>query len=278
MDEGTGIVHIAPGCGAEDYELGQREGLTAIVPVDESGAFYDGFGWLHGRHTADAAQQIVEDLGQRGRLVEAGEITHRYPVCWRCGTELIYRLVDEWFIRCDEVREPMIEAARGVEWTPQQYGKRMEDWLRNMGDWCISRKRYWGLPLPFYFCPDGHMTRDQLAAGAARAGDHADRRPGGAAPALDRRHLASAAASATPRPSGCPTSATAGWTPASCRSRRSAGTAPRFVERGYGTGSGEGRHHRRPARPCRLGASGSRPTGCPRCASRSGCGSTRCCS
>ncbi len=62
---------------------------------------------------------IVDDLGQRGRLVADGEITHRYPVCWRCGTELIYRLVDEWFIRCDEIRQPMIEAARGVEWTPR---------------------------------------------------------------------------------------------------------------------------------------------------------------
>jgi isoleucyl-tRNA synthetase len=158
MEEGTGIVHIAPGCGAEDFELGQREGLATIVPVDESGAFYDGFGWLHGRHTSEAATTIVEELGQRGALVEAGEIIHRYPVCWRCGTELIYRLVDEWFIRSEDVREPMIEAARGVEWAPPQYGKRMEDWLRNMGDWCISRKRYWGLPLPFYFCPDGHMT------------------------------------------------------------------------------------------------------------------------
>src|SRR4051794_2003901 len=175
LDEGTGIVHIAPGCGAEDFELGQREGLATIVPVDESGAFYEGFGWLHGRHTADAAQQIIEELGQRGRLVDAGEITHRYPVCWRCGTELIYRLVDEWFIRSDPVREPMIEVAREVEWTPPQYGKRMEDWLRNMGDWCISRKRYWGLPLPFYFCEDGHMTvigsKEELAREAVRGMD-----------------------------------------------------------------------------------------------------------
>ena len=80
--------------------------------------------------------------------------------------------MDEWFIGCDEIREPMIEAARKVEWTPPQYGGRMEDWLRNMGDWCISRKRYWGLPLPFYFCESGHLTvvgsKDDLA-GAGRA-------------------------------------------------------------------------------------------------------------
>ena len=158
MEEGTGIVHIAPGCGEEDFELGRREGLATLIPVDEAGAFTSEYGWLHGQHTAEFAQAIVDDLGQRARLVADGEITHRYPVCWRCGTELIYRLVDEWFIRCDEIRQPMIEAARGVEWTPRQYGKRMEDWLVNMGDWCISRKRYWGLPLPFYFCDQGHMT------------------------------------------------------------------------------------------------------------------------
>ncbi|HEX5558585.1 MAG TPA: class I tRNA ligase family protein, partial [Gaiellales bacterium] len=158
MEEGTGIVHIAPGCGEEDFELGRREELATLIPVDEAGAFVQEYGWLHGHVTAEAAQMIVDDLGQRGRLVADGEITHRYPVCWRCGTELIYRLVDEWFIRCEEIRGPMIEAARGVEWTPRQYGKRMEDWLVNMGDWCISRKRYWGLPLPFYFCEHGHMT------------------------------------------------------------------------------------------------------------------------
>ena len=158
MEEGTGVVHIAPGCGEEDFELGKREGLEALIPVDEAGAFFPEYGWLHGHVTAEAAQMIVDDLGQRGRLVDEGEITHRYPVCWRCGTELIYRLVDEWFIGCDEIREPMIAAARGVEWTPPQYAKRMEDWLRNMGDWCISRKRYWGLPLPFYLCDDGHLT------------------------------------------------------------------------------------------------------------------------
>ena len=158
MEEGTGIVHIAPGCGAEDYELSKRESLPALVPIDEAGAFYRQYGWLHGRHAGDVARQIIEQLGEKGRLLEAGELTHRYPVCWRCGTELVYRLVDEWFISSDGVRQPMIDAARAVTWQPPQYGKRMEDWLRNMGDWCFSRKRYWGLPLPFYFCESGHMT------------------------------------------------------------------------------------------------------------------------
>jgi isoleucyl-tRNA synthetase len=158
MEDGTGIVHIAPGCGSEDFELGKREGLPALIPIDESGAFYAEYGWLHGRGASEVARLVIEDLGERGRLVQAGELTHRYPVCWRCGTELVYRLVDEWFIRCDEIREPMIAAAREVVWQPPQYGKRMEDWLRNMGDWCISRKRYWGLPLPFYFCQNEHMS------------------------------------------------------------------------------------------------------------------------
>ena len=172
MEEGTGIVHIAPGCGAEDYELSKREDLPALIPIDEAGAFYRQYGWLHGRHAAEVAHQIIEQLGENGRLVDAGELTHRYPVCWRCGTELVYRLVDEWFISSEGVRQPMIDASRSVHWQPSQYGKRMEDWLRNMGDWCFSRKRYWGLPLPFYFCDDGHMTivesKDDLLARALR--------------------------------------------------------------------------------------------------------------
>lgn len=157
-DEGTGVVHIAPGCGAEDYELGLREELPVLVPVDESGHFVEGYGPLTGLATDPAADPVAASLAERGLLVRRDTIDHRFPVCWRCATDLIFRVVDEWFIAADPVREQMIEAARTVEWVPEHYGKRMEDWLRNMGDWCISRKRYWGLPLPFYRAPSGAVT------------------------------------------------------------------------------------------------------------------------
>ena len=152
LAEGTGIVHIAPGAGSEDFELGRKHGLPVIAPIDEAGRFYDGFGVLSGLFADDAEEPVVQDLRDRGLLVEAGRIVHRYPHCWRCGTPLLFRIVDDWFISAEEIRVPMLEANAGVEWTPDFYSKRMEDWLRNMGDWNISRKRYFGLPLPFYPC------------------------------------------------------------------------------------------------------------------------------
>jgi isoleucyl-tRNA synthetase len=152
--EGSGIVHIAPGCGREDYELGSELGLPSISPVDGNGNYYPGYDWLASRHAAAVAQDIAVALKQSGRLLKEEMYGHSYPVCWRCKTELIFRLVDEWFISCEEIRPLMLEAARTVTWVPEYIGKAMEDWLTNMSDWCISRKRYWGLPLPFYICPD----------------------------------------------------------------------------------------------------------------------------
>jgi isoleucyl-tRNA synthetase len=158
LEEGTGVVHIAPGCGAEDFELSKVFDLDVIAPVDEAGHFYPTFGWLHGLSTADAADQIVGDLEDRGLLVEAKQHEHRYPECWRCHTPLIFRLSDDWFIGVDEVRQPLLDANATVEWTPSYMGKRMDDWLRNMGDWNISRRRYYGLPLPFYPCSCGRLN------------------------------------------------------------------------------------------------------------------------
>ncbi len=158
MDEGTGIVHIAPGCGSEDFDLGKLNGLPVLTPVDESGRFYPEYGWLAGLSTSEAAGRVIEHLRQRGLLVAAGEITHRYPECWRCHTPLIFRISDDWFISVEQIREPMREANRDVEWTPAYMGSRMDDWLANMSDWNISRRRYYGLPLPFYPCPCGHLN------------------------------------------------------------------------------------------------------------------------
>ena len=158
LDTGTGIVHIAPGCGGEDFELSKVHDLDVLTPVDESGRFYPEYGWLHGLSTGEAAEQIVGDLGDRGLLVRAETAEHSYPFCWRCHTPLIFRLSDDWFIAVDELRQPLLDANGTVEWTPAYMGKRMDDWLRNMGDWNISRRRYYGLPLPFYPCECGHLN------------------------------------------------------------------------------------------------------------------------
>ena len=158
LEQGTGIVHIATGCGPEDFELGKALGLPVLSPVDEAGHFYDDYGWLHGLSTVEAGDQIVGDLGERGFLVSAGSVLHDYAHCWRCDTPIIYRLSDDWFISVEGVRPRLLEENARVEWVPEYMGKRMDDWLRNMGDWNISRRRYYGLPLPFYRCDCGHLT------------------------------------------------------------------------------------------------------------------------
>ncbi|HEU5298595.1 MAG TPA: class I tRNA ligase family protein, partial [bacterium] len=150
--EGTGIVHIAPGCGAEDFALSREHALPVIAPIDENGVFLPEFGLLAGLRSDETAQPIIDHLKQSGRLYKVEPYTHRYPVCWRCGSELVFRLVDEWFIRMEPVRAEMIEVTRRIRWIPEFGLDRELDWLRNMRDWMISKKRYWGLALPIYEC------------------------------------------------------------------------------------------------------------------------------
>jgi isoleucyl-tRNA synthetase len=187
QEEGTGIVHIATGAGPEDFELGRALGLPVLAPVDESGHFYDQYGWLHGRSTIEVADQIVADLAERGFLVAAETYTHPYPHCWRCDTAIIYRLSDDWFIAADEIRPTLLEQNAKVEWVPEYMGKRMDDWLRNLGDWNISRRRYYGLPLPFYPCSCGHLNViGSKAELAERAVDPLDDLPELRRPWIDR--------------------------------------------------------------------------------------------
>ena len=190
-DEGTGIVHIAPGAGAEDFQLGKSLGLPVIGPIDEDGRYYAGFGWLTGKAASEVAEEIVDDLERRGFFYHLAPYSHRYPHCWRCQTPLLFRLVDEWFISMGEVydqprdtltkeqvdaslRYQIMEVVDKIRWIPSFGYERELDWLLNMHDWMISKKRYWGLALPIYDCPAcgavrGHR-RPRRAQGAGDRG------------------------------------------------------------------------------------------------------------
>lgn len=160
-DEGTGAVHIAPGCGDADFELGKRLGLPSICPIDEAGKYYKNFGVFAGRNAnTDETRDFVFDLmKERGKTYYVHKYTHSYPHCWRCKHPLLFRLVDQWVIKMDELRPDLIKAIDEVQFNPEFMKKRMLDWLNNMGDWAISRSRYYGIPLPFYPCENcGKLT------------------------------------------------------------------------------------------------------------------------
>ena len=172
--EGTGIVHIAPGCGAEDFQLGREHNFPLVAPLDDEGHFVEGFDWLTGLQVSQVATPIFENLKKKGLLYHVEPYTHRYPTCWRCKTELVFRLVDEWFISMGEVydkprealtaeekarslRYQIMDVVDQIRWIPDFGYSREMDWLRNMHDWMISKKRYWGLTLPIWVCADcGH--------------------------------------------------------------------------------------------------------------------------
>lgn len=158
--EGTGIVHTAPGCGSIDYAWGKQHGLPPVAPIDDSGTFVEGFGPLTSMNAADAntADAVFDLLKANGALFATERYVHRYPHCWRCKTELLYRLVDEWFIgmgpreTSEGFRGEVMKVVDQVTFLPESINGRAreKDWLRNMGDWMISKKRYWGLALPIW--------------------------------------------------------------------------------------------------------------------------------
>jgi isoleucyl-tRNA synthetase len=149
--EGTGLVHIAPGCGAEDQQLGRENNLPFIAPLDESAVFQDAFGPFTGLNASQVADQVVAALKSTGFLVARERYPHVYPHCWRCKSELVFRPVDEWFIRMDW-RDRIQRVVPTIQWIPPDGEARELDWLRNMHDWMISKKRFWGLALPIWVC------------------------------------------------------------------------------------------------------------------------------
>ena len=158
-EEGTGIVHIAPGCGQEDYQLSKELKLPVIDPTEEESRYTDGFGAFSKKQVfvEETRDLIFEDLRKKGFVFKIENYTHRYPTCWRCKSELIFRLVDEWYIAMDPLREPLKKTVEKINWIPS-FGKEREiDWLNNMHDWMISKKRYWGLALPIFECECGNF-------------------------------------------------------------------------------------------------------------------------
>ncbi|HYT91930.1 MAG TPA: DUF5915 domain-containing protein, partial [Gemmataceae bacterium] len=141
----------APGCGKEDFQLGKQVGLPPVAPLGEDGVYLEGFGELTGKEAVlpETADWVINHLKQRGLLFATERYPHRYPHCWRCKTELLYRLVDEWFIGMGW-REEIMRICRDIRWIPPDGLARELDWLKNMGDWMISKKRFWGLALPIW--------------------------------------------------------------------------------------------------------------------------------
>lgn len=156
--EGTGVVHIAPGCGQEDFDLGKKLGVPMPSPLNEQGHFMDNYGEFSGKYAHGVKELVFDKLKTIGAFFKTEEITHRYPHCWRCKTKCLFRLENSWYIKTDEIRPKMKLAAKNIDWHPKFVGQRMQNWLDSMDDWMISRSRYYGLALPFYKCNCSELT------------------------------------------------------------------------------------------------------------------------
>jgi isoleucyl-tRNA synthetase len=156
--DGTGLVHIAPAFGGDDLEIGRREGLPVVNPVNAEARFSTG-PW-EGRFVKDADPEIIEALREGGHLIDARTYTHTYPFCWRCKRPLIYWAKPSWYIRTTAKREELLANNARIDWHPEHIRDgRFGNWLENNVDWALSRDRYWGTPLPFWRCAScAHVT------------------------------------------------------------------------------------------------------------------------
>ena len=171
LDSGTGIVHTAPGHGVEDYQTGQRYGIKAYAPIDNAGRFTEGLDEYKGKSVFEANPIVIDLLNKHGALVHSGKLPHSYPHCWRCHNPVIYRATEQWFIDLDgagtgagPIRSRALAEIPKVKWTPEWGAERIHSMIAERPDWCVSRQRFWGVPLVILYCTQCNKQFDDYAA------------------------------------------------------------------------------------------------------------------